>query len=189
MAVKFKIESYFKITKRGCFVAAKCMSDEKNFWIPKNSRLGEMALTTIADIPRALDENGNIRTDLWVFQLKNETDFKKHNEGELVDLFPGDKIDFLDPWTEVEAKGFFEEELARELSNTHPLFGKTVKAIARRIDNDDVLFEIGKEEMAVVHLTYSGNKEDSIYPRTTIYNHWTEVYEQVIVKDNFDYEL
>ncbi|PIA77431.1 hypothetical protein BFR04_08260 [Gaetbulibacter sp. 4G1] len=190
MAVKFEIESVFKITGRGYFVTAKLVEEGKGFWLPENSKLGNIEITTSLTQPRAIDENGNVRLDLWAFQLKNDSDSEKFKEGEIVELFPGDEIKFLPPWMKIESKGNLEDELRKEISNEHLLFGKVVEAIAKREDNDDVLFKIGEQEMAVVHLTWKGKKESSSeYPKTKTFNHWTEVYERVIVTDNKEYEI
>jgi len=54
--------------------------------------------------------------------------------------------------------------LQREVGPDHPLFGKPAKALARREDRDDVLFEISdgtERKYAVVHLTWSRRMEPS----------------------------
>jgi len=189
MAVKFEVEKVFKITGRGYFVTAKLIEKGNGFWLPENSKLGSIEITTFANMPRAKDKGGNLRTDLWAFQLRKEEDFDKFKEGEIVELFPGDEIKFLPPWMRIVSKGSLEKELAKELSSEHKLYGKKVKAIGKREDNDDVLFEIGDKEMAVVHLTWRGKKEGSPnFPITKIFKHWTEVYEKVIIEDNREYE-
>src|SRR5438552_765492 len=60
----------------------------------------------------------------------------------------------LDPWDAVDDGRGLETELVREVVRGHPLFGKTVRAVARRADQDDVLF-VGDAIVAVVHLTWS----------------------------------
>lgn len=188
MPVKFKIEKVFEITGRGYFIAATLIEKGNGFWLPAYSKLGNVEIKNYANQPRSKDENGNLKTDLWGFQLKHETDFDKLIEGEIVELFPGDEIKFLSPWMKIESKGNLERELAKETSIGHQLYGKEVKAIAKREDNDDVLFEIGEGKMAVVHLTWKGKKESSPnYPLTKTFKHWTEVYEKVIVKDNREF--
>ncbi|MGE7090297.1 hypothetical protein ACQKII_02310 [Lysinibacillus sp. NPDC048646] len=58
----------------------------------------------------------------------------------------------------------------RELSPSHILFRKKAIAIARREDNDDVVFWISEiNKYAIVHLTYS--KETSgEYPITNLFS-------------------
>jgi hypothetical protein len=65
-----------------------------------------------------------------------------------------------------------ETELWKELSPQHSLFNKTVKAIARRIDCDDVFFELQDDgrRVAVVHLTWSGKEEtDPRWPHAVFF--------------------
>jgi hypothetical protein len=65
----------------------------------------------------------------------------------------------------------FEAELARELKSGHPLFNVSVKAIGRREDQDDVLFQIERRgaEVAEVHLTWSGKQENPPWPMVTFF--------------------
>ena len=65
-----------------------------------------------------------------------------------------DQILWKDPWNfEISD---LEEELAREVSSQHPLAGAEAIAVARRCDNDDVLFFLPNHDppLAVVHLTW-----------------------------------
>lgn len=84
-------------------------------------------------------------------------------------------ISWLSPWepaAPVVAEAL-EAELHREVGYGHPLFHKPVRAVARRCDNDDVLFyvETAPSPLAVVHLTWSGhNKPASAFPYTTFYD-------------------
>lgn len=76
---------------------------------------------------------------------------------------------FETPWEPVEDGSRLEAELAREISPLHPLHGKTLRAIAKRIDRDDVIFA-GAECIAVVHLTWSSKKEtDPRWPSTYVF--------------------
>jgi hypothetical protein len=82
-------------------------------------------------------------------------------------------IDWLVPWRPILGSAVgFEAELSRELAPTHPLFGLKVRALGRRGDTDDVLFELldGTGRVAVVHLTWRGRvEEDSRWPNTIVY--------------------
>jgi hypothetical protein len=78
-----------------------------------------------------------------------------------------------------EDKPAFEAELRRELKPGHPLFGLPVAALARRYDQDDVLFELldGSDRIAEVHLTWAGEKEKPPWPRTALFDNfaaWAE---------------
>ena len=90
-------------------------------------------------------------------------------------------VQWLEPWMLVEsseARSAFEAELCRELGAGHPLLGLPVAAIARRADQDDVLFLLGDGRVAEVHLTWRRRPEDDArWPRTLIYpsvEAWTE---------------
>ena len=52
----------------------------------------------------------------------------------------------------------FEEELSRELSEDHPLFGRKLEAVAKSDRADDVLF-LGQGEVFLVHLTYAAENQ------------------------------
>ena len=74
-----------------------------------------------------------------------------------------------------------EAELRRELKSGHPLFDLPIKAIGRRFDQDDVLFEIldGSDRVAQVHLTWAGDKEKPPWPDHAIFNSFDEWVEWV----------
>ena len=85
-------------------------------------------------------------------------------------------INWLSPWEPIlESEPMalvFLEELKKEISPQHILFNKQVEAIARRRDNDDVLFKLfgNPTQYAVVHLTWSNQQEaDESFPFTTIF--------------------
>lgn len=65
-----------------------------------------------------------------------------------------------------------ELELARELTCSHPLHGLRCRAIARRKDQDDVLYELDApgRPLALVHLTWSGTTESAGLPHAVIFN-------------------
>lgn len=84
----------------------------------------------------------------------------------------------LPPWVAVENGEPLVLQLTREVRRAHPLFEVAATALARRCDNDDVLFQVDLAEarFAVVHLTWSLRGTDSIWPHTTFYrdlNDWT----------------
>jgi hypothetical protein len=104
-------------------------------------------------------------------------------------LMPGDELNFLIPWYSDNSN--MEAELERELIHGHILYGKKVKTVARRQDNDDVLFEVfdADYKFAKVHLTWIMKPEtSSAWPRTELYKDWKEVYEICIIPDNKDWE-
>jgi hypothetical protein len=83
------------------------------------------------------------------------------------------KIEWLEPWMPIERseeREAIQTELHSELSASHSLFGLSVVALARRCDQDDVLFELADGRVAEVHLTWSRKPErDPHWPRTTIF--------------------
>ena len=76
-----------------------------------------------------------------------------------------------DPWQPAgEDASALERELCMELSAGHPLHGHSCRALARRLDCDDVLFEVGSKQLGVVHLTWRGRAEiDPTFPATSFY--------------------
>jgi hypothetical protein len=68
-----------------------------------------------------------------------------------------------------------QQELARELSVGHPLFGLPLHPLARRQDCDDVLFAVddGSERVALVHLTWKQSApEKPPWPITVVYKNF-----------------
>ena len=94
-----------------------------------------------------------------------------------------DGIEFLTPWRLIEDSheiqnraGRLSERLQSEVPEKHVLHGLKVRAIATRIDRDDVLFEIeGSGEMclAVVHMTWR-KESDPRWPDTTLFQSWDD---------------
>lgn len=82
-------------------------------------------------------------------------------------------IEWVKPWVPISDPGHrakIEEELHREVGDGHALFGLAPTAIARREDQDDVLFLLDDERVAEVHLTWTGRSEaNAQWPCTTIY--------------------
>jgi len=97
--------------------------------------------------------------------------------------------DFLEPWQKTDQK-IFEEELKKEISPKHTLFGKKLTVIARRLDQDEYLFEIDNEDrFAQVHLTWKGKAEiEKTWPKTSIFYSLIEWKEQVMIIDHKNYD-
>ena len=72
-------------------------------------------------------------------------------------------LQLVAPWEQIDTAMAtkFEDEYAKEIGKGHPLYGVPVRAIARRIDRDVVLFQLLRHlcDYAVVHLTWSGREE------------------------------
>ena len=85
------------------------------------------------------------------------------------------------PWERTTES--LENQLYRELTPEHPLFGIAARAIARRIDNDDVLFALSSPSsailpLAVVHLGWTLEATPSaLFPTTEFFaslEEWVE---------------
>jgi hypothetical protein len=83
-AAKFEVEDVLRYGGLGYRVLAKRL-DETKFWLNNSTKLNGVPIR-YGDIPRALDEHGDQRLDLWGFILLNESDRKKFQVGEIVDL-------------------------------------------------------------------------------------------------------
>jgi hypothetical protein len=96
------------------------------------------------------------------------------------------------PWVQTGSDSVnFENELRRELGPDHPLYGSAATAIARRIDTDDVLFEVtgALPRFAVVHLTWSGRPEiDARWPAVTFFSDLKDWIERGMTPDHQAYE-
>src|SRR5260370_21720526 len=92
------------------------------------------------------------------------------------------ELELLSPWIPPSSPDGLVRELQREVGPGHPLFSKSVKALAVAQDRDDVLFEIEDGPIlryAVVHLTWSSKTEPSttcpftqFYDSLAIWSEW-----------------
>ena len=92
---------------------------------------------------------------------------------------------WLEPWIPVSSGGALERELAQELPAQHILKGISVRAIARRLDHDDVLFELSGhvKPLAVVQLLYR-RETDSQLPWTVLFDSWEDWVENCMEPDH-----
>ncbi|BDD03903.1 hypothetical protein [Aureibacter tunicatorum] len=194
MAVKFEIQQIITSSskKPKPYLLVKLLNQNDKFWITNHSRLNNIELIKELRQPRAADENNNPRFDLYALTPSNRSDIENFNLGDIVELKPGNAIEFLQPWYRIEESNrskALENELRKELSPEHQLFNNELKAIAKREDTDDVLFQFdNSERYAVVHLTWKNkNEKNHNYPRTEIFEHWTDLYENRILFDYREY--
>ena len=91
----------------------------------------------------------------------------------------------LEPWMAVPVaqRAALERQLAAEISAKDELWGHRATAIARRQDNDDVLYEIDGIGFVVVHLTWT---KSAFHPRRTIYTS-LRAFEPVMQQDHRDF--
>lgn len=83
-SAKFEVEDVSPITGQGYLVLARRL-DDTDFWINESTQLDGAAIRH-GDTPRALDEEGNQRMDLWGFLLANDEDSQRFNPGKVVEL-------------------------------------------------------------------------------------------------------
>jgi hypothetical protein len=81
-------------------------------------------------------------------------------------------------------------ELQREMCSGHVLFGRTVQAIGRRQDCDDVPFYLGETapQFAVVHLTYARETRPE-WPSTSLFDTLDAWIEQCMIPDAEEFAL
>ena len=79
------------------------------------------------------------------------------------------ELELLDPWGATTNAADAEAELQREVGAGYTLFGRPLRAVARRADCDDVLF-VSTELVCVVHLTWRRAQEpDPRWPSTEVF--------------------
>ena len=101
-------------------------------------------------------------------------------------------LQLLKPWMPIDPAESerYEDEYAAEIGKAHPLYGVPAKAVAYRVDCDDVLFELLRHlcDYAVVHLTWSGREEsDPRWPSCEIYADSEDLMEKCVRPDHEDY--
>ena len=96
-------------------------------------------------------------------------------------------IRFLAPWIDAldlpNMGNPLQEEITKELNESHPLFGKRIEVVAKREDNDDILVCLADRSLATVHLTWSSQKEAYPYPRTEFFKDKKAFWQQKLKKD------
>ena len=104
----------------------------------------------------------------------------------------GITFQMLEPWVSIQEEERFalETELSKEMRSDHVLSDFKCRAVARRRDCDDVLFETNSTKglLVVVHLTWSG-KPDQFpqWPTTHFYASWEDFKEQEMIPENQAY--
>lgn len=100
--------------------------------------------------------------------------------------FDSSQIQWRAPWGPIPSQhaGGTAAELQREICAGHVLFGRSVQAIGRRQDCDDVLFYLGQNapQFAVVHLTYQRETRPE-WPGTSLFDSLEAWIEQCMIPD------
>jgi hypothetical protein len=188
MTTKLIIEKILPNTGHGQYVLVRSTVAGHEFSVAEKTFLENVELEKYLDTPGNRKEDGDLDLDLFSVKLKNAHEVYRLKENTIVELIPGN-LPCLPPWH--FADNGLNRQLEKELSRGHILFGKDVKTIARRQDNDDVLFAVFDSDFkyAKVHLTWSQSKSNDIfYPTTTTYMDWNDVYNNLFIPDNKDWE-
>jgi hypothetical protein len=102
---------------------------------------------------------------------------------------PDITVDWLVPWRAVvpEQRENLGKELQREIGPGQVLYRRPVKAIAHRIDRDDVLFAVETpSQFAVVHLSYAAG-EHHPWPTTEIFESISAFVQRRMIPDHRQY--
>ncbi len=105
-----------------------------------------------------------------------------------------DDIEILLPWKTLEGEerraNLFSTRLKNDLPSAHRLQGLSVRALAARVDRDDVLFETegGAGPLAVVHMTWQ-KETDSRWPNTKIFQSWEEWSRDEMLPSHQEYSV
>lgn len=98
-----------------------------------------------------------------------------------------------EPWEPIDDQAVAAglcSQLKREVGPKHRLYGSAAKAVARRVDCDDVLFLLEGDEtpFAVVHLTWRSSEEpDPQWPWTELFRNWDDLQEHRLMPDRGEY--
>jgi hypothetical protein len=188
MTTKMRIEKILPVAGQGQYILVRPIIPGQEIKLTETTYLDNIELDQYLDIPRKIKENGEQDLDLYSVKLKNDHEVFRLKEKAIVELIPGQQPCLI-PWHFVD-KGL-NNQLEKEISRGHILYGKVVKTIARRQDNDDVLFAVFDSDFKYtkVHLTWSQSKlTETDYPLTKTYKDWQDVYENLFIPDNKDWE-
>lgn len=98
--------------------------------------------------------------------------------------------EYIEPWIS-EYSSTYLEELYKEISEDHLLYGIALNVVARRLDKDEVLFQFkeNSNKYVQVHLTWKKDKEiDPKWPKSRVYNSFEDWATEVMLIDNKEYE-
>lgn len=100
-------------------------------------------------------------------------------------------VQLKDPWRVLEhgRAEAVDLQLQCELAPGHVLYGAEVRAVAARIDRDDVLFELNTSasQLAQVHLTWSTTPATNLFPITKLFPGWDDWVREKLIPDCEEY--
>lgn len=79
----------------------------------------------------------------------------------------GEGIEWEEPWRAIQFAAeipHVQNQLERELSAQHPLYGTEARVIGRRIDNDDVVAVLRDGTYVNVHLVWATGSSPGAFP-------------------------
>jgi hypothetical protein len=106
-------------------------------------------------------------------------------------------IEVLSPWQTIQDSPdgnkkveFLSEHLFAEVPPGHVLYGLKTRAVAYRLDRDDILFEVEGSEMplAVVHMTWQ-KETDPRWPNTQFFGSWEQWVKDEMLPAHEEHEL
>jgi len=99
-------------------------------------------------------------------------------------------IAFADDEEDQASAAKIAERLKKDLPKGHALSGLELKAVAKRVDQDDVLFEVlgGDQPLAVVHVTWQ-READPRWPSTKFFRSWDEWVDKAMKPDHVEYHF
>ena len=178
--IELVVETVVEVRGRA-YVYARTPDDCAPVPVTSRSTLGGVAIEPWLEMPRLIGQAGTLRTALIAFCLRFTRDRIRFQPGQRVTFVSDDALYpervWLDPWQSADNSSGLERELNLEVGPGHPLFGVPVLALGRRVDADDVLFELQDEShaLACVHLTWSSTREqDTRWPSTKFFQSWEE---------------
>ena len=86
MATKWKIEKIVSIVGQGQFIFIRPAISGQEIVITEKTYLGNVELDQYLDIPRKLNENGDLDLELYSVKLKNDHEVFRLKENTIVDL-------------------------------------------------------------------------------------------------------
>lgn len=96
MIFKFRVDHIFTVNTQ-IYVSCIRITEDINCYMSDHSYLGDFPIENWIEMPRALDEEGKQRKDLYVLVLKNATDKDKLKLNEIYEMWD-DYVDVIDSY-------------------------------------------------------------------------------------------
>jgi hypothetical protein len=84
--LEFEIVQIVDVREKEQYIYAKQIGQGNDFIIKSGAYLGDIELEEYLDVPRALDDQGQQRQNLFVFKTKQQIDKAKLRKGMIVKL-------------------------------------------------------------------------------------------------------